>query len=153
MTAIPAAARYRERLSPGPWMFIALLLLVPAVMLVVTPLNPALAVPIGVMAYAAVAGSLVLFAPVVRVEHGELTAGAARIPITVLGEAEALGRDGLREAIGPGLDARSYLLVRGYIHRAVRIDVRDPADPAPCWIITTRRPDELIAAIDAARSG
>jgi len=143
---------FRERLAPGPWMFIALLLLVPAVMLVMTPLNASLAIPVAVILYAVIAASLMLLAPVVTVEDAVLTAGHARIPVDQLGEIEVLDADALRQAIGPGLDARAYLMVRGYIHSAVRVAVTDPGDPAPYWVITTRKPKTLAAAIAAART-
>jgi hypothetical protein len=29
----------------------------------------------------------------------------------------------------------------------VRVHVNDPDDPTPYWMISTRRPDELVAAI------
>jgi hypothetical protein len=43
-------------------------------------------------------------------------------------------------------------VVRGWIHRGVRIDNIDPADPAPFWIITTRHPQKLAEAIEAAKA-
>lgn len=151
MTARPATTGFRERLVPGPWMFVALLLLVPAVMLVMTPINSDFAVPVAVILYVVLAGSLMLLAPIVTVEDGVLTAGHARIPVGELGEVELLGAETLREAIGPKLDARAYLMIRGYIHRGIRVAVTDPADPAPYWVITTRKPQTLRDAIEAAR--
>lgn len=155
MTAAPApsaaTSAFRERLAPGPWMFVTLLLLVPAVMLVMTPLNPSLAVPVAVILYAGFAASLLFLAPTVTVSDGVLTAGQASIPVAQLGEIELLDADALREAIGPGADARAYLMVRGYIHSGIRAAVADPADPAPYWIVTTRKPRTLRAAIEAQR--
>ena len=49
-------------------------------------------------------------------------------------------------------DARAYLLLRPYLSRAVMVPVDDPADPTPYWLVSTRRPDELVAALDAAAS-
>jgi len=152
MTAAPSTSTFRERLTPGPWMFVALLLLVPAVMLVMTPLNPALAVPVAVVLYLVIAASLVLLAPVVTVADGVLTAGRARIPVAQLGPVEVLGEGSLREAIGPGADARAYLMVRGYIHGGIKVGVNDPADPTPYWVVTSRKPQTLSAAIEAARA-
>lgn len=152
MTAAPPPSSFRERLAPGPWMFVGLLLLVPAVMLVMTPLNPELAVPVAVVLYLLFAASLMLLAPVVTVADGVLTAGRAHIPVAQLGAVEVLGDRSLRDAIGPGADARAYLMVRGYIHGGIRVAVSDPADPAPYWVITTRRPQTLKAAIEAARA-
>lgn len=142
---------YRERLWPTPWLLIALLLFIPAVALMIFPLNPPLAIPLGIIVYLVLALSLILAAPSVTVQNGTLIAGRARIPVSLLGSLEELDADSLRTAIGPGLDARAHLLVRGYIHRGVKIEVIDPADPAPYWIVTARRPRTLIDAINAAR--
>lgn len=151
MTSPDSPAAFRERLTPGPWLFIALLLILPAVMLAVTPLNPTLAAPTAIVVYVLVAGSLMLMAPALSVEGGLLTAGRASIPVSVLGRIELLDDEGLRAALGPGTDARSYLMVRGYIHTGLRIAVEDPQDPTPFWILTSRKPQALAAAIEAAR--
>lgn len=151
MTSADSTAAFRERLMPGPWLFITLLLILPAVMLAVTPINAALAAPVAVAVYVLVAGSLMLMAPTISVEDGRLTAGRAQIPVSALGDLEVLGPDELRAAIGPGTDARSYLLVRGYIHTGLKIEVDDPQDPTPRWILTSRRPRALASAIEAAR--
>lgn len=143
---------YRERLVPGPGLFLAVLLVVPAVSLVLTPVNAPIAVPTAVIVYVLCAVLLFTLSPTVRLAGGVLEAGRARIPVSQLGEIELLGAEALRQAIGPGLDARSYLLVRGWIHRGVRIANIDPADPAPYWIITTRHPRRLADAIEASRA-
>jgi len=153
MTHSTPSQSYRERLTPGPWMFVTLLLLVPAVILVMIPLNESLAIPLAIVLYVIFAGSLVMLAPIVSVENGVLTAGTAKIPLELLGEVKILEDDQLRLAIGPGLDARAHLMVRGYIHRAIRVAVNDPADPAPYWVVTTRKPQTLQAAIAAGRAG
>lgn len=150
-SATTQQATYRERLVPGPGLFIALLLVVPAVALVLTPINADIAWYVGGALYVILVVTFLLSAATVRVSGATLTAGHASIPVAMLGEAEALGADALRAAIGPGLDARSYLVVRGWIHRGVRLENIDPADPAPYWIITTRHPQQLIDSISAAR--
>lgn len=153
MSRAPSArsAAYRERLWPTPWLFVAMLLIIPAVALAVTPMNSVIAIPLAIVLYLVAAGSLALASPGIVVEDGTLTAGRARIPVRLLGSAETLDADDLRSAIGPRLDARAHLLVRGYIHRGVKIEVVDPEDPTPYWVITTRRPQTLLAAIEAAR--
>lgn len=147
----PPPSAYRERLVPGPGLFIALVLLIPAVALVFTPINAPFAIPMGVIVFLIACVTMLLLAPTVRVTGGTLVAGHAEIPVSQLGEIELLGSEALRAAIGPGLDARSFLMVRGWIHRGIRIINIDPADPAPYWIITTRHPQKLADAIRAAR--
>lgn len=140
---------YRERLYPGLGLFIALFLLVPAVALVTIAFNTVIAIPIGLVVYAIVMTVLTASSPVITVENGILTAGRARIPVSEIGEVELLGSDTLRYAIGPGGDARAHLVIRGWIHTGVRAEITDTADPAPYWIMTSRRPEALADAIRA----
>lgn len=89
----------------------------------------------------------------VGVDDGHLLAGPARIPVHLLGEAEALDAAGTRRVHGVDADARAFLLTRPYLKRSVRVAVLDPEDPAPYWLVSTRHPDRLVAALDAARGG
>ncbi|MEV8338923.1 DUF3093 domain-containing protein [Leucobacter sp. NPDC077196] len=148
----PPTTTYRERLLPGVSLFIALVLVIPAVALVLTPINAQWAIPTGVTVYVILAATFLLLSPSIVVENGRLTAGRAAIPVSLLGDIELLGAEGLKAAIGPGSDARNYLLLRGWIHRGVRIANTDPADPAPHWILTTRHPKKLADAIVAVRA-
>ena len=144
---------YRERLWPSPGLMIALLLILPAVTMVMTPINAAFAIPTAVAMYLLIAGSLVLMSPVVQVSEGVLSAGSARVPVTALGDVQELDDAQLRKTIGPGADARAYLLVRGFIHRGLRIEIIDDQDPTPYWVVTSRKPQRFAAAIEAAKAG
>jgi hypothetical protein len=88
-------------------------------------------------------------APRVVVEDGWLRAGRARIPGEYLGGAEALDPAETRRVAGPGADARAYLLLRPYLKRAVRVQIADPRDPTPYWLVSTRHPEELARALRA----
>ena len=79
----------------------------------------------------------------VTVRDGVLGAGRARIPVTQLGTVEALDAEATRLLAGREADARAYLLIRPYVHRGVKVDVVDPADPAPYWLLSSRHPDRL----------
>lgn len=87
----------------------------------------------------------------VRVADGVLVAGRARIPVTALGTPTALDAEATRLLAGREADVRAYLLLRPYLKRSVRVPVEDPADPTPYWLISSRRPADLAAAIEAAR--
>jgi hypothetical protein len=86
-------------------------------------------------------------APRVEVDDGWLRAGRARIAGEFLGDAEPLDASETRRVAGPGADARAYLLLRPYLKRAVRVTVRDDRDPAPYWLVSSRDPEHLAAAI------
>jgi len=86
----------------------------------------------------------------VAVDEGQFFAGRAHIPLSYVGTVEALDADATRDAAGVNADARAYLLLRPYLKRAVRVPILDPADPTPYWLVSTRRPHAIAAAINGA---
>jgi hypothetical protein len=147
---VGTSVTYLERLWPGPlgWLFVAgfaaagFIVLLPVAAL-------AAAVGAAVLAVVGVVGAAVT-ATVVTVRDGELRVGRAHIPVGLLGEAVVLDRRGVHAALGPGSDARAFACVRTWIPTAVTIAVVDPSDPTPTWLISTRRPEALVAAVRAA---
>ena len=85
----------------------------------------------------------------VSVDDGWFRAGRARIEAVHLGAVAALDAEETRRVAGPEADARAYLLLRPYLKRAVRVEIIDPADPAPYWLVCSRHPDELARAVRA----
>lgn len=155
----PAAARpeqggvYRERMSPAPWVWGAGSLLGLLTGLTVVPIAPSLA-PIAIVVFIGlILTTLVFFSPVVTVADGELVAGQASIPVTLLGPATALDAAAMRHALGPGLDVRSYICMRGWIATGVRVELTDPDDPTPYWLLSSRRPHDLVTALEQAGAG
>jgi hypothetical protein len=143
---------YTERLWPGPlgWSFVAGF----AAFGFIAVLPVAVQAAVVAAAALAVAGVTVatMTAAVVQVRDGELHVGRAHIPAVLLGDAVVLDRVGLRAALGPGSDARVFACVRAWIPTAVQIAVVDPADPTPAWLVSSRRPELLVAAVQAARN-
>lgn len=88
----------------------------------------------------------------VGVEDGHLRAGRAHIPLELVGDVSPLDAEGVRRQAGVDADARAYLLLRPYLKRGVRIDITDPADPTPYWLVSCRRPDRLVSALEASRA-
>ncbi len=88
----------------------------------------------------------------VTVSEGRLHAGKARIGLEHVGEVTTLDADAMRLQAGRDADARAYLLLRPYLKRGVRVEITDPADPAPYWLISSRRPEHLAAALMGTRS-
>ncbi|MFL6108931.1 MAG: DUF3093 domain-containing protein [Marmoricola sp.] len=83
----------------------------------------------------------------VEVRDGVLHVGPAHIGLSLIGEVEALDKEGTRRVHGPQADARAFLHTRPYISRAVRIAIDDPADPTPYWLVSSRHPRTLAAAL------
>ena len=154
MTTTPApstAARYSERLLPGPLGWALVLVLAVFSVIALFPVSPTVAAIVG--AVVAVAGVVVavVTAPRVAVSGGELRAGRAHIPLALLGEVRELDPDATRVELGPALDATAYVCLRAWARTAVRAQVLDPADATPYWLVSTRHPRDLAAAIASAR--
>ena len=138
---------YRERLMPTVWMYIFIALVIPATLLVFLPISPPVGIAVAVLLYLGAIGSLIYTAPVIAVAGGELRAGRAHIPVSLLGEPVAFRGEEATLERGRRLDARAFLCIRGWVKPVVRIPVTDPADPVPYWLVSTRTPEKLIAAI------
>ena len=81
------------------------------------------------------------------VDEDGLLAGRHRVEPEYLGPATAYEGDAAREALGPGADPRAFLFTRPVLSSVVRVDLRDPADPHPYWLVSTRHPERLADAL------
>lgn len=145
---------YAERLTvPLRWwvqgtMFVASLWLA---VLAATP--EAVAWSVTALAMAVLVAVLVGYGrPRVSVDATTFRAGRAHIPLDLVGPVTALDEEAVRRQAGVDADARAYLLLRPYLKRGVRVDIADPADPTPYWLVSSRRPDALVSALEAGRT-
>jgi Protein of unknown function (DUF3093) len=68
-----------------------------------------------------------------------------------LGEADrvmALDERQAAQLRGPKADPAAHLLLRPYLKRAVYIGLADPGEGAPYWLVATRHPEQLAAAVE-----
>ncbi|MEV6672435.1 DUF3093 domain-containing protein [Streptomyces sp. NPDC051162] len=144
---------YEERLTaPRSWWFIAVLIGV-AMALILLPLGtiPMLGGLVGGAALASIAVSS--YGSVrIRVVGDALIAGDAQIPVAALGAAEVLDAEEARAWRTHKADTRAFMLLRGYVPTAVRIEITDPSDPTPYVYLSTRSPERLAAALAAVRA-
>ncbi len=144
------AGEYRERLGPSLWVLVSAAVAAPMAALVFVPMNATIALVIGVLVGVAIILVLVAGSPVVQVRDGVLHAGRAHIGVEDLGEPVVYTADAARHARGAGLDPRAWHLIRG-IDGVVTIPVTDADDPTPVWVISSRTPDRMAAAIRRAQ--
>lgn len=142
---------YRERLGPSLWILVAAALAAPMAALVFSPIDTTLALAVGLAVGVLLIVLMLAAAPVIEVVDGELRAGRAHIGVEFLGAPEALTGEDARQARGAGLDPRSWHLIRGGIDGVVVIPVEDADDPTTAWVISSRTPDRLSAAVRRAQ--
>ncbi|QAY62849.1 DUF3093 domain-containing protein [Xylanimonas allomyrinae] len=151
MSRVSPAPDFRERLVPGPGLLAVCAGAGLLVLIVLLPVAPALAWVGGVVAGAGCVAAAVLAAPRVEVGDGVLRAGRARVPVRLLGESVVLATREQRDAqLGARLDARAHVVLVSSVATAVRVVLDDPQDPTPYWLVSTRRPHDLAAALRAS---
>jgi len=140
---------YRERLSvPVSWWIISAAAVVTLFGITAVPAGLLAGTIVGAVALLVLLALLIRYgAARVEVDAGQFRAGRAVIERRYLGAAEALTGQDARNAFGRDCDPQAYLLLRSYARGAVRVAITDPRDPAPYWVVATRHPERLAAAL------
>jgi hypothetical protein len=155
---------YQERLTPPWWWW---LLGLGGTGLLVTPIGlgaPGALRPVllagPVLAVAAGLGWLGRVRVAVAVPPGgpggdgdELQVDDARLPVRFIREVVPLDAAGRRALLGTGADPLAFVVQRPWIPGAVQVVLDDPADPTPYWLVSTRAPKRLAAALRPAGPG
>ena len=144
--------QFEERLYPSAGMYLAYSLLSPMVLLAAAPFGWPLAIALGSVTLLTVLVLSSVLSPLVVVDSERLLAGRISIPLSVIGNATEIAKSDLRTELGPQLDARAQLMIRGDLKGAVKVEISDPNDPTPYLVISTRRPRELVSALRANRA-
>jgi Protein of unknown function (DUF3093) len=148
-----AAPGYSERLYvPARWWFLLLLFLASLWLALAVSTPPPVMLASTTLAVLLGSGLLLGYGAV-RVEATDtgLRAGRARLEWAYCGPATALDAEATRRLRGVDADPRAFLLLRPYIATAVRVQVVDADDPTPYWMLSTRDPEGLAEAVNAAR--
>ena len=87
---------------------------------------------------------------VIEVADGALRAGRDILPLEVAGNVVALDAEQAAALRGPRADPAAHLLIRPYAKLGVYIEVTDGGS-VPYWFLSTRKPEELAAAIQGSR--
>jgi len=147
----PSGVLYRERLSPSLWALVAAAVCGPMAALVFAPIDTTLALVVGAVVGVAFVALLVAGSPTIEVRDGMLRAGRARIAADLLGDPRIVTGDDARIARGQELDPRAWHVIRGGIDGVAIFPVLDADDPTPVWVLSSRTPDRLAAAVRRAR--
>jgi len=148
-----AAAAFAERLGcPASYWIIALGVGVSTVTAVGFYLGPWIAAALGVVTAAGIVIALGWYGSLsVRVDAAGLRVGPALLEWEYLGEPHPLDAAATRRRLGADADVRAFVAARPYLREAVEVPVRDAADPHPYWLVCTRQPGRLAAALRAGR--
>jgi hypothetical protein len=145
---------YRERLRVpvSYW-----LLSVPVIALLGAELFAGFSVIVAIIVYAVfvvVIGGFLLSwsAALIEVAGTTLRAGRDTLPLSVISEVLALDEKQAALLRGPRADPSAHLLLRPYLKEAVCLKLADQSGGVPYWLLATRHPAELAAAITRNRA-
>jgi len=98
------------------------------------------------------AGALILSygSLTIRADAQGLNVGPAHLDTAYIGTVTPLDRAAFRASLGPEADARAWLRTRPYVDGGVRVEVNDPNDPVPYWLVSCRRPEAVASALGRA---
>ncbi|WP_375425358.1 DUF3093 domain-containing protein [uncultured Friedmanniella sp.] len=139
---------FRERLTvPVAWWVLAALFAVSLLAAIGFYLGPAWGIGVGVLSMGVAALVFTTTAVVVAVDDTELRVGRAVIERSYLASVEVLDRAATDRRAGVEADARAHLVLKPYVATSVAIVLDDPDDPVPYWLVSTRHPARLAAAL------
>jgi len=73
----------------------------------------------------------------------------ANIEVRYLGKATALDKTAMRVLRTRDADPAAYLAIKFWEPQGLRIDLNDPRDKTPYWLITSKRGDEIAALLNS----
>ena len=140
---------FRERLIPPWWVWIVGALLgMPLAVAYGAAFGSESGWLVGGVYLAILCTTLMATAPVICVDDHVVRAGRARLPLQFVGTISALDPERMSKAKGTNGDRTAYLVTRNwYSHSGVLIEVTDETDPHPYWLVTSRDPEALVAAL------
>ena len=144
---------YRERLYvPLAWWLLA----VPTVLIFGATLYAGLAEPWPIIIMTGLAAGcaallITMGLGTVEIRDGALWAGNAALPLTAVSEVVRLDEKQTTRLRGPRADPAAHLYSRPYLKESVYLSVNPSSSAAPYWLIGTRHPAELAAAVERCR--
>ncbi|MGV9482476.1 DUF3093 family protein, partial [Gordonia aichiensis] len=73
--------------------------------------------------------------------------------VSFVARAAAVAPTAKSAALGRQLDPAAYVQHRAWIGPMALLVLDDPDDPTPYWLISTRRPDRVLAALGLPSAG
>jgi Protein of unknown function (DUF3093) len=145
---------FRERLTvPIMWWVLAGLFSLSVLLAVGFYLGPVWGVGTCAASFLVAAAIFGSAAIVITVDASQICVGRASIEHSYIAACRSLSAEETRRRAGVEADARAHLVLRPYIKTAVEITLDDQDDPVPYWLVSTRHPQRLAAAMrDAASS-
>lgn len=148
MTLLPATSLYKERVLPSIYFYIASITLPLSLLLVALPFSEIVSISLALGSIPAVLVLSWLGSPLISITESNFSIGQVSIETKFLGKAEVVSPQDAFEERGVKLDSRAFTKFQIGVKQLVKIEITDPADPTPYWLIATRNPEVVAALIN-----
>jgi len=144
MTKTSNSAPYSERVIPGLSFFFATLFVPTALYLIVLAFDDFWAL-VTFVSTEVVIVCLGLFAsPTLKLNKVSLSVGKVQIPTKYIKNVTVIETYAQQSEKGPKLHPAAYIRFQVGVKGLLKIELNDPSDPTPYWLISSRNP-ELVA--------
>ncbi len=148
MTKLSPTVLYQERALPSLGFYAATLFVPVALFLIALPFSEVVGLIVAAMSILSIIFLSWILAPLITLTTEHLSVGKVRIETKWLGSAiEVTGKDAFLER-GPRLDTRAFTRFQIGVKSLVKIELADPQDPTPYWLIATRNAEVLAGLIN-----
>lgn len=143
---------YKERVLPTTVAMLPLILLLPTAYFTLLPFSATAGLLLGPLFALAILVSAYFAAPVIEVSNESIAVGDIEVPLEyVSGVTVVKAEDGFAER-GVRLSPAAYTRFQMGVKTMVKIELSDPNDKTPYWLIASKNPQGVVAAFEAAKN-
>lgn len=141
--------RFREVILPPLWLIAFMYFMLASLVLAVWAAFD-YAATVNAAAIAVVLGLVAIYMSTSEITYDgdELRIKRAHIEAKYLGKATVIDRKEFAIARTRGADPAAFFPLTFWISEGLRIEIEDPRDPTPYWLISTKRAAQLKAALE-----
>ena len=141
MTKTSNSAPYSERVIPGLSFFFATLFVPTALYLIVLAFDDFWALFTFVSTEVAIVCLGLFAAPTLKLTKHSLSIGKVQIPTKYIKNVTVIETNAQQSEKGPKLDPAAYIRFQVGVKGLLKVELNDPNDPTPYWLISSRNPD------------
>ena len=102
---------------------------------------------LGLLFTIAILVSIWFAAPVIEIDGASFSVGDAQLPLSVITGYEIVEPSRAFAERGANLDPAAYVRFQLSVNSLIKLQVTDPADSTPYWLIATRHPEVIAQTI------
>jgi hypothetical protein len=144
MTKTSNSASYSERVFPGLSFFLATLFAPAALYLIVLAFDDFWALITFVVSELAIIFLGLFAAPTLSLSSKTLSIGNVKIPTQYVKAITVVEASAKQSEKGPMLNPSAYVRFQVGVKGLLKVELNDPNDPTPYWLISSRNPDLVV---------